>query len=91
MIASRCDGSDANRVIALQLLLLTIVPAVVLADRTGEDTGHGANMLFILIDDMGCVDLSCYGGTRVGTPQIDRLARECIRGTLQRPFELEGA
>ena len=34
--------------IALGLLLLTMVPAVVLVDRTGEDTGHGANMLFIL-------------------------------------------
>ena len=38
---------------------------------------------------MGCVDLSCYGGTRIGTPEIDRLARECIRGMVRSLFERE--
>ncbi len=34
------------------------------------------NILFVLIDDMGYRDLSCFGGTRVKTPKIDRLAAE---------------
>jgi len=33
------------------------------------------NFLFILIDDMGWRDLSCYGSTFYETPNIDRLAR----------------
>jgi uncharacterized sulfatase len=49
-------------------------------------TAHAApptkpNFLFILIDDMGYADLSCFGGTRVQTTNIDRLAREGIRFT----------
>ncbi len=33
------------------------------------------NILFILADDLGWGDLSCYGGTRFKTPNLDRLAR----------------
>ncbi len=39
------------------------------------------NILFLLIDDMGYADLSCYGNTAVRTANIDRLAREGIRFT----------
>ena len=39
------------------------------------------NFIFVLIDDMGYADLSCYGNTRVQTPHLDRLAREGIRFT----------
>src|SRR5690348_5439040 len=39
------------------------------------------NILFVLIDDMGYRDLSCFGGTRVKTPEIDRLAAEGERLT----------
>ena len=36
------------------------------------------NILFVLIDDMGYRDLSYFGGTRVKTPEIDRLAAEGV-------------
>lgn len=39
------------------------------------------NILFVLIDDMGYADLSCFGGERAKTPNIDRLAAEGIRFT----------
>jgi arylsulfatase A-like enzyme len=39
------------------------------------------NILFILTDDMGYGDISCYGGKFAPTPNIDRLAREGIRFT----------
>ena len=39
------------------------------------------NFLFILIDDMGWVDLTCYGSKFHETPNIDRLAKEGIRFT----------
>ena len=38
-------------------------------------------MLFVLIDDMGYADLTCYGERRVHTDHIDRLAAEGIRFT----------
>lgn len=37
------------------------------------------NILMIFIDDMGWSDLSCFGGTAVQTPNIDRLASEGLR------------
>jgi N-acetylgalactosamine-6-sulfatase len=40
---------------------------------------QGPNILFILADDLGWGDPSCYGNTRFRTPALDRLARE---GTL---------
>lgn len=39
------------------------------------------NVIIILADDLGYGDVSCYGATRVETPQIDRLAREGRRFT----------
>lgn len=39
------------------------------------------NYLFILADDMGWADLSCYGREDYETPHIDRLAREGVRFT----------
>src|ERR1700683_3265783 len=37
------------------------------------------NIVFILADDIGYGDFSCYGATKVKTPQIDKIAREGIR------------
>ena len=37
------------------------------------------NVVFVLIDDMGIGDLSCYDKQAAPTPQIDRVAREGIR------------
>jgi len=44
--------------------------------RTGKP-----NIVFILIDDMGWRDLSCYGSSFYETPHIDRLAAEGVRFT----------
>ena len=37
------------------------------------------NVIYILADDMGYGDLSCYGQEKFSTPNIDRLAAEGIR------------
>src|SRR4051812_29471064 len=39
------------------------------------------NVLFVLIDDMGYGDLSCFGNQQVRTEAIDRLPKEGIRFT----------
>ncbi len=39
------------------------------------------NIVLILTDDVGWGDLSCYGATRVKTPNLDRLAASGVRFT----------
>ena len=39
------------------------------------------NILFILIDDLGWMDLACQGNKLVETPNIDRLALQGMRFT----------
>jgi uncharacterized sulfatase len=56
------------------LLALWLVPATIFAAQR-------PNFLFVLIDDMGYADLSCYGQKQIETPNIDRMAKEGIRFT----------
>lgn len=37
------------------------------------------NIIYIMTDDMGYADLSCYGGKKTATPHIDKLASEGIK------------
>ena len=39
------------------------------------------NVIFILMDDMGYSDVSCYGAEKVSTPNIDRMAKEGLKFT----------
>ncbi len=39
------------------------------------------NFVFILIDDLGWMDLGCYGSSFYETPHLDRLAQEALRFT----------
>jgi arylsulfatase A len=39
------------------------------------------NIVFIYTDDLGYGDLSCYGATKISTPNIDRLAGSGLRFT----------
>jgi uncharacterized sulfatase len=64
------------RVILPAMLIALIGPIRRIA---AADSATRPNIHFVLIDDMGYRDLSCFGGKRVQTPQIDRLAREGLR------------
>ena len=44
----------------------------------GKNNPKKTNIIFILADDMGYGDLSCYGAEKLQTPNIDRLAREGV-------------
>ncbi|MHC4510666.1 MAG: sulfatase family protein [Planctomycetota bacterium] len=54
-----------------------LVPKVL---RAGPD-GSRPNIVMVLADDLGYGDLSCYGASKIQTPNIDRLAREGRRFT----------
>jgi len=51
------------------------------APGMAHDPARKPNFLFIMADDMGYADLSCYGRQEYQTPAIDRLARQGIRFT----------
>lgn len=47
------------------------------SENTDQDRASGKpNIIYILVDDMGYGDLSCYGQQTLSTPNIDRLARQ---------------
>ena len=39
------------------------------------------NVIFLYSDDLGIGDLSCYGATKISTPNIDRLAGQGLQFT----------
>ena len=52
----------------LQLILLVAL-------NTYSQKPH---IIYIMTDDMGYADLSCYGGKKIVTPNIDRLSTQGI-------------
>ena len=66
------------------LRLLPVAPSAVNAAQTAPRP----NVIFILADDMGWGDPSCYGNPRVKTTNLDRLA---AAGTLFTQFYVNGS
>ncbi len=62
-------------------LLTTTVLLLLAAEARPAEKPARPNIVFILADDLGYGDISCYGARRVQTPHCDRLAREGIRFT----------
>ena len=61
------------------LLLLLFCSLLILGNTACKQEASEAdrqkpNIVFILIDDLGWADLSCYGNTFHRTPRIDQLA-----------------
>jgi len=48
------------------------------AAQRARQSGKRPNIVFILADDLGYGDLSCYGALKVETPKMDSLARDGI-------------
>ena len=47
----------------------------------GQASNANPNIIFIMTDDLGYGDLSCYGATKLHTPNVDQLAASGIRFT----------
>jgi len=58
----------------------TAATAAALLSRSAQSAAR-PNLIFILADDLGAADLSCYGRPDYKTPNIDRLAAEGMRFT----------
>jgi arylsulfatase A-like enzyme len=55
--------------------------AVAATVRTSDAQARRPNIVFILADDMGYADVSCYGRRDLQTPNIDRIAAQGTRFT----------
>jgi arylsulfatase A len=58
-----------------------LLPFFYLLLATATQAADRPNVILINADDLGYGDLSCYGATKVNTPNVDRLAKEGMRFT----------
>src|SRR5687767_369825 len=61
--------------------MLRIILTLLLCVAPSFGQQRKPNILLIYADDLGYGDLSCYGASRIKTPNIDRIAREGLRFT----------
>ena len=64
------------RVAVVLLTAVLFSPSLASSAQRG---GRGPNIVFILADDLGWFDLSCYGNRFIETPNLDRLAADGMR------------
>ena len=60
---------------------LAATAAAPLALMSGQAADPPPNIVFIMADDLGYADLSCYGRPDFSTPNMDRLAAEGMKFT----------
>ena len=60
---------------------LAVALGMVAFVQTVDAAAKRPNILFIMADDLGWMDLACQGNKLVETPNIDRLARQGMRFT----------
>ena len=65
-----------NMILSLLLALAAFAPKGLAAGKPAKP-----NIVYIMLDDAGYGDFSCYGQKKFQTPNIDRLAKEGIRFT----------
>ncbi|MDZ4820142.1 MAG: sulfatase-like hydrolase/transferase [Planctomycetota bacterium] len=73
-LAQQCFGLAAVWIMTLLVSAFASSPLLAAEQRP-------PNIVFIMADDLGINDLSCYGRTDQSTPHLDRLAKQGIRFT----------
>ncbi|MDO8540620.1 MAG: sulfatase-like hydrolase/transferase [Opitutaceae bacterium] len=72
----------------MKRILLPLLYCLLFGFSFAAQPASRPNIIFILADDLGWGDLSCYGNTFLKTPNLDRLAQ---RGTLFTNFYVNGS
>ncbi|MCS7238672.1 MAG: sulfatase-like hydrolase/transferase [Thermoguttaceae bacterium] len=67
-----------SRLVDVCVLVSALAGLVAKGDQPNSSLATRPNFLFILADDLGWGDLSCYGNQQFRTPALDRLAAEGI-------------
>lgn len=57
----------------------TIALASGMEKLSGQGVSKPPNIVFMMADDMGYADVSCYGRPDLSTPNVDRMAAEGVR------------
>ena len=60
---------------------LLFLPCLGVCASALAQSAERPNVIFLIADDLGYGDLSCYGAKRVETPHVDRLAAHGVRFT----------
>jgi len=71
---------NLKSIITISASTIAVVPLAA-GIISGKHEKQKPNVIFILLDDFGYMDLGCYGSKYYETPNIDRLARQGIRFT----------
>ena len=67
--------------------LLSLLPGAALLSGCGstqqkaEEPAKHPNVVYLIADDLGIGDLSCYGATKIHTPNLDKLASQGLQFT----------
>jgi len=72
-----CDVT--RRILLRDIALTTAAFASGVTNIFGQRVSKPPNILFIMADDLGYADVSCYGRPDISTPNIDSLAAKGIR------------
>ena len=72
---------NVSRLLPLLSGIVTLSGCNHVPQKSNEQNNQKPNIIYIFADDLGIGDLSCYGATKVSTPNIDRLAGQGIQFT----------
>ena len=81
MIVCLADLAKLSTMNRPPLSFSSLLVAFILSAFSSSIAAERPNLIYILADDLGYGDLSCYGQKTLKTPHLDRMAREGMRFT----------
>jgi arylsulfatase A-like enzyme len=72
-------GDVTRRILLRDIALGTVALASGVGNIFGQRVSGPPNIIFIMADDLGYADVSCYGRPEISTPNIDSLATKGVR------------